>query len=289
MNPALSILGLIALSIWPANRVVGPSEHCIFATCASVQPNQGAGSIDSWVTLALPGRQKGHIPGRAAPAARTGSAGQPGPSAPTAPTNPALPINSLVAAVAERIRAVECVLLAVGPPPPCVKHPAAPAAPAPPAISAAAIHQVVVSYLQRLPLPAPGIHLNPAQPAIVNFPTIINADPPPTTQIVITQPGFPRINLIAHCQWHWDFGDGATTSTDWPGRPYDGTLPADNPQHYLLHTYRNPATLTVTVTGVWSATYTVAGTPGTTTMTGTVSRTSSTTLTIREYAANLIP
>ena len=158
-----------------------------------------------------------------------------------------------------------------------------------PAVTAAAIRQVVQRYMQRLPLPAPGIHLNPSRPAIVNFPTIVNADAPPASHFVVNQPGFPRIDVAATCQWRWNFGDGAVATTDWPGRPYDGTLPADDPQHYLLHAYRDPGTLTVTVTAVWSATYTVAGVPGTTAMAGTVTRASSATLPVREYAANLVP
>jgi PKD repeat protein len=100
---------------------------------------------------------------------------------------------------------------------------------------------------------------------------------------------FPRIDVAATCQWRWDFGDGDVATTDWPGRPYDGTLPAHDPQHYLLHSYRAPGTLTVTVTAVWSATYTVAGVPGTSAMSGTVTRASSAPLPVREYAANLVP
>jgi PKD repeat protein len=143
--------------------------------------------------------------------------------------------------------------------------------------------------MQRIPLPAPGIHLNPSRRAVVNFPTIVNADPPAASHFVIDQAGFPRIDIAATCRWRWNFGDGAVTTTGWPGRPYDGTLPADDPRHYLLHTYRAPGTVAVTVTAVWSATYTVAGQTGAAAMAGTLTRTSNATLPVREYAANLVP
>ena len=244
------------------------------------------------------------IPGTAAPAAPAGQPDPPAPAVPTHPTgatNATAPIDPQAAGLTNSLAfrlANSCIARAVaapaGAPSPCAAAPAAPTAaararPAQPAVTAVAIRQVVQRYMQRLPLPAPGIHLNPSRPAIVNFPTIVNADAPPASNFVVSQPGFPRIDVAASCQWRWHFGDGAVTATDWPGRPYDGTLPADDPQHYLLHTYRDPGTLTVTVTAVWSATYTVAGLPGTTAMAGTVSRASSATLPVREYAANLVP
>ena len=243
------------------------------------------------------------IPGTAARAPE-GSAEQPGAPAPTGPTNPTgrtnatAPINPQSAGATSdwRDRAMRCIALfiaaPIGAPDPCTAAPAAqagPALPAQPPVTAVAIRQVVQRYMQRLPLPPPGIHLNPSRPAIVNFPTIVNADAPPVSHFIVSQPGFPRVDVDASCRWRWNFGDGAVTTTDWPGRPYDGTLPADDPQHYLLHTYRDPGTLAVTVTAVWSATFTVAGQPGTTAMAGTVSRASSATLPVREYAANLVP
>jgi len=289
MTSALPTLALMLLPLWPTALGDGPAERCAFATCAGVQPNQGAGSIDGWVRLdvpAAPGTQSAGTPAIPGPA---------GPAGPAAPTNPQTADPATNQAPQPGACIGTAVAAAPGAPDPCTAPPAAPAAPARAAqsgrapITTADIRQVVQRYMQRIPLPAPGIHLNPARPAIVNFPTIVNADPPPASHFVVSEPGFPRIDITATCHWQWDYGDGTITTSDWPGRPYDGTLPADDPRHYLLHAYRAPATLRVTVTAVWSATYTVAGQPGRAPMPGTVNRASSTTLPVREYAAALVP
>ncbi len=288
---AATLLLLPVVAAAPLKASPQPPADCAIA-CPRVGPDESQGAIDVNIDLnsfGAAGTQSAGTP------AIPGSAGPARPAGPAAPTNPQTADPATNQAPQPGACIGTAVAAAPGAPDPCTAPPAAPAAPARAAqsgrapITTADIGQVVQRYMQRIPLPAPGIHLNPARPAIVNFPTIVNADPPPASHFVVSEPGFPRIDITATCHWQWDYGDGTITTSDWPGRPYDGTLPADDPRHYLLHAYRAPATLRVTVTAVWSATYTVAGQPGTTPMPGTVNRASSTTLPVREYAAALVP
>ena len=292
MTRLVSVLALLLLPFGPAFESLTGNAGvpiCTRSYCTPIAPDQERGTIDVNIDQsfpAAPGTQSAGTPAIPGPA---------GPAGPAAPTNPQTADPATNQAPQPGACIGTAVAAAPGAPDPCTAPPAAPAAPARAAqsgrapITTADIRQVVQRYMQRIPLPAPGIHLNPARPAIVNFPTIVNADPPPASHFVVSEPGFPRIDITATCHWQWDYGDGTITTSDWPGRPYDGTLPADDPRHYLLHAYRAPATLRVTVTAVWSATYTVAGQPGTTPMPGTVNRASSTTLPVREYAAALVP
>jgi hypothetical protein len=63
--------------------------------------------------------------------------------------------------------------------------------------------------------------------------------------------GSASVVLAPVASWHWDFGDGGTLETQVAGSRY--------PDLRVAHTYRRSGTFTVTVTTIWSATYTVNG------------------------------
>jgi hypothetical protein len=150
----------------------------------------------------------------------------------------------------------------------------------------AQLQAMVAEYFKRIPLPEPGLHIAPADNAVVNLPEIVSADAPPTGTFTVNQAPFPIVIITASVQWEWDFGDGATLITDSPGKAYDGTDPAGG--GYLLHTYKtvNKA-WPLSVTSVWTATYTVQGVAGTQTVADAVTRTTTHPLASAEYGSVL--
>jgi hypothetical protein len=147
----------------------------------------------------------------------------------------------------------------------------------------------VAAYFQRLPLPLPNLRLSPSDRAVVNLPVIASADPPGQTTFIVSQVPFPTITVNAKVSWRWDWGDGSWVSTDWSGRPYDGTDPRISPGHYVTHIYGSPSPgMRVRVSAVWTATYTIAGIPGAQPIAGAVTRTSSADLPVSEYGATLV-
>ena len=150
----------------------------------------------------------------------------------------------------------------------------------------AQLQATVDDYFQRIPLPAPGLHVSPADNAVVNLPEIVSADAPGATTFTVNVAPFPAVTITAKVNWQWDFGDGGTLSTDSPGRSYAINDP--NPAHYLTHTYRSANEgWPLSVTSVWSATYTVEGLPAVNDVTGTVRRTSTRPLPAADYASTL--
>jgi len=146
----------------------------------------------------------------------------------------------------------------------------------------------VDGYFQRLPLPVPGLHVQPAAQAVVNLPELVSADPPPAGVFVVDQAPFPRITINARVRWEWDFGDGGSAVSSWPGRAYDGLDPRTSPDHYVAHTYRaRSAGQRVRVTGVWTASWQLAGFPGVRAVDGQVRRVSSQLLPVAAYGAVL--
>jgi hypothetical protein len=141
----------------------------------------------------------------------------------------------------------------------------------------AAAAAFALDYFRHLPLPVPGIHIQPGQRQVVNLPTIVSADPPPTGRWSVDHPPFPTIAIAGTPHWTINFGDGTALDSDTPGRGYDGTDPVTDTSHYLQHTYTEPAAgRTITVTVTWTATFTLGADPTPQTMDGTVTRTSST-------------
>jgi hypothetical protein len=151
----------------------------------------------------------------------------------------------------------------------------------------AAAAAFALDYFQHLPLPAPGIHVQPADRALVNLPTIIYADPPPAGHWNVQHPPFPTITITGTPHWQIST-DHTTLGSDTPGHPYDGTDPRSHPDHYLTHTYTQPSPATrITVTITWSATYTLGANPTPIPMTGTVTRTSTRTIPVDQAGAVL--
>jgi hypothetical protein len=145
---------------------------------------------------------------------------------------------------------------------------------------------MVANYFERIPLPEPGLHIAPADNAVVNLPEIVSADRPPVTTFTVDQAPFPVVTITAAVQWDWDFGDGTTLVTSNPGRAYDGTDPADG--GYVTHTYKTAnAAWPLSVTSVWTATYTVQGVAGVETVTNAVRRTTAHPLASAEYGSVL--
>lgn len=150
----------------------------------------------------------------------------------------------------------------------------------------ARLQATVDDYFQRIPLPLPGLRAAPADNAVVNLPEIVSADAPKRTTFTINVAPFPTVTIDASVRWLWDFGDGESLTTSTSGRAYSAADPDST--HYLTHTYRkaNPG-WRLSVTSVWTATYTVAGMPGTRTVTGEVQRTSTRSLAAADYAGTL--
>ncbi len=150
----------------------------------------------------------------------------------------------------------------------------------------AQLQAMVDDYFQRIPLPAPELNLAPADNAVVNLPEIVSTTPPGQTTFTVDEAPFPTVTINATVSWEWDFGDGETLSTSSPGRPYTAADPELS--HYLTHTYRSAnAGWPVSVTAVWTATYTVDGMPGTQSVTGHVRRTTTKSLPAADYGGTL--
>lgn len=150
----------------------------------------------------------------------------------------------------------------------------------------AQLQATVDDYFQRIPLPLPGLRVSPADNAVVNLPEIVSADAPKQTTFSVNVAPFPTVTIKASVTWAWDFGDGESLTTSAPGRAY--SVADTDLTHYLTHTYRKASPgWGLSVTAVWTATYTVAGLPGTRTVTGEVRRTSNRSLPAADYAGTL--
>jgi hypothetical protein len=150
----------------------------------------------------------------------------------------------------------------------------------------AQLQATVDSYFQRIPLPAPTLRLAPADNAVVNLPEIVSADAPAQTTFTVDVAPFPTVTIVTKVNWEWDFGDGTTLETTSPGRPYDANEP--DATDYISHAYLSASDgWALSVTSVWTATYTVQGIPGQLAVTGAVRRTSTHTLAAADYSATL--
>jgi hypothetical protein len=145
---------------------------------------------------------------------------------------------------------------------------------------------MVANYFEHIPLPEPGLHIAPADNAVVNLPEIVSADQPAVTTFTVAQAPFPVVTITAVVQWVWDFGDGTTLVTTSPGKAYDGSDPRNG--GYVTHTYKSAnKAWPLTVTSVWTATYTVQGVGGIQAVTTAVRRTTAHPLAAAEYGSVL--
>jgi hypothetical protein len=151
----------------------------------------------------------------------------------------------------------------------------------------AAAAAFALDYFKHLPLPEPGVHVQPAGRALVNLPTIIYADSPPTGRWSVDHAPFPTITITGTPHWQIE-ADGTSITSDTPGRAYDGIDPRSNPSHYLTHTFTEPTSATtISVTVTWSATFTLGDDPTPILMNGTVSRTSTIDIAVDEAGSVL--
>ncbi|KSW28380.1 hypothetical protein [Cellulomonas sp. B6] len=114
---------------------------------------------------------------------------------------------------------------------------------------------------RRLPLPAPALHVQPdGDWVLVNIETIVYTDPTPVT--LTTELLGQAVTVEATpTRFTYDWGDGHSTTTTDPGRPY--------PAFDVVHAYERPGTVAITLTTQWSGRYRVGGDPQWRDVTGT--------------------
>jgi len=150
----------------------------------------------------------------------------------------------------------------------------------------AQLQATVDDYFQRIPLPTPRLRVAPADNAVVNLPEIVSADAPAQTTFTVDVAPFPTVTITAKVSWEWDFEDGTSLNTSSPGRAYDSDDP--DATDYISHTYRSASDgWPLSVTSVWTATYTVQGVPGQLAVMGVVRRTTTHTLPAADYSGTL--
>lgn len=139
---------------------------------------------------------------------------------------------------------------------------------------------MVLSAFRRLPLAPSPLVVQPDRGwVLVNKPTVVHADGGPQT-LTTTILGTAVTITATPTSYAWDFGDGATLTTDDPGSPW--------PAGTLTHTYTGMGSFDLSLTTTWSATYTVAGDPAVHDVPGTATTRSSSRLEVRERRAYLV-
>ncbi len=147
-------------------------------------------------------------------------------------------------------------------------------------VSTAAIRAEVDRYLTTMPLPLPGLHVQPHGPSVVGVPAIFYADPPATVTDTFGPLGL-RVRIVAvPVSWLWEPQAGVSFVTDGPGAPY--------PRRDVTHAYTALGRYTARVTATWSGSYAIAGIDGQLPVRGTVRRTSTTVLEVREARSELV-
>jgi hypothetical protein len=137
--------------------------------------------------------------------------------------------------------------------------------------------------LQRLPLPAPRIQVEPVgRPILCCNPTVptnlYTADSPATFHTRVL--GIPVTVTARPVAWTWAYGDGSTIRHTIPGGAY--------PDLSTAHTYPRPGTYVITLITTWTGTYTLPGGPPLT-IDGTATTTSTpVTITAIETRAELV-
>jgi hypothetical protein len=132
----------------------------------------------------------------------------------------------------------------------------------------------------------------PGGTTLVNIQTVLWVTTPPDQDLgAVTLLG-QRVDLRVHVQSvAWSFGDGETTTSATPGRPYDTAAPCHTalcPQ-YQGHLYRRTGHMTIGAQVSWSGEFRV-GTGAWQPIAGTVTGPrQSTTITVREARGILVP
>lgn len=100
-------------------------------------------------------------------------------------------------------------------------------------------------------LPETGIAATPPRGVLPYLPVVFDSGQPSVVPATTHQILGREVVLDPHPTWHWEFGDGATMTTDVPGSRY--------PDLAVSHAYRSGGTMLVRVTTVWTARFTVDG------------------------------
>ena len=112
-------------------------------------------------------------------------------------------------------------------------------------------------------LPHVSIGSAPDGAGLTNAETVLWADTDTDRQLpTVTIVGQQVEIRISFDHANWTFGDGASDTTDSPGRPYDAESdPCETAQcaDYYGHTYRSTGRVTVTLTVAWNAQYRLGG------------------------------
>ena len=116
---------------------------------------------------------------------------------------------------------------------------------------AAVLPALTAEDFRRLPLPAPVLHVQPEGDwVLTNIETIVYTDPAPVT-LTTELLGFPVTVEATPSQFTYEWGDGHSTVTRDPGRPY--------PAFDVVHEYEAPGQVAITLTTQWTGRYQVVG------------------------------
>ncbi len=123
---------------------------------------------------------------------------------------------------------------------------------------------MVRAQAERL-LPLPQIGVAPTDgTSLVNIQTILWVDTASDRELGTVNLLGRNVSIAAHLERiDWRFGDGATDSSDGPGRAYTDSDPCDTVlcPGYFGHMYRTTGHPEVTAILTWSGTYRVGGGP----------------------------
>jgi len=161
-----------------------------------------------------------------------------------------------------------------------------------PAAAPAVLAQTARRYL---PLPAPGIHVNPPADAdqYVNLPSWLWADAATwgARSATASMPNEQATVVARPVSVIWTMGDGATVVCRGPGTPYDPARPPAAQRTGCAHTYRRSSAgqpgerFAVTATTTWAVTWTASGVVAASGTLPPLLRTSTTTLRVAEAQA----
>ena len=96
------------------------------------------------------------------------------------------------------------------------------------------------------------VKVQPAGRTLVNLDTIVHTDQSKISTVTVALLGFPVVVEATPMSYTWNFGDGATLTTNSPGKPY--------PSKEITHKYMKRGSVSVSVITNYAARFNVAGT-----------------------------
>lgn len=148
--------------------------------------------------------------------------------------------------------------------------------------------------LDRTPIPAPEVRLNPpaGRDQVVNVPTWMWLDPGSWAPVSATaSAGSVTVTATATpTSVSWDMGNGDVVICTGPGTPYDPSKPSAEQHSECTYTYRRSSAreadgaFTLTVTTTWGVSWTATGAAGGGSL-GTASRTTTSPIRVAEIQA----